>query len=366
MKKILVYGMSENSGGIESVIMNYYRRIDKNRFQFDFIIHDDKIAYEDEIKSFGGKIFNLTPRRNYFVYKKEIKKFFKNNAKNYDAIWVNSCTLSNIDYLKLAKKYGIKLRIIHSHNSRNMGTALTFILHHFNKLIVNKYATDFWSCGELASKWFYNKKIINSSAHKIINNAIDVELFRFNKDIRNSYRKELGIENDFVIGNVGRLHFQKNQEFLIDIFEEIKKVKHNSKLLLIGDGEDKEKLMKIVSQKKLENNVIFLGVRSDISNLMHSIDCFVFPSVFEGLPVALFEAQAAGLKIYASDTISDKSKIDSNLIFLSLSLAPSEWARIIVNNYQEGYDRLKSNDKMLISNYNINGQIADFEKFLEG
>ncbi len=366
MKKILIYGVTENSGGVESVIMNYYRKLNKEKFQFDILVHKTKVAYEDEIKSLGGNIFYVPPRRdNYFLYKKELKKFFKENAKNYEAIWVNVCGLSNIDYLKYAKKYGIKTRIIHSHNSKNMGSILTEILHKINRLFIRKVATDFWSCGELASRYFYNKKIINSNKHKIINNAIDVDKFRFNEKTRNEYRKELGIENEFVIGHVGRLHFQKNQEFLIDIFAEIQKCNQNSKLVLVGDGEDKEKLVQKIKEKDLQDKVLFLGIRKDIPYLLQTFDTFVFPSLFEGLPVVLFEAQAAGLKIFAADTISDKSKITSNFKFLSLKSPAKEWAELILNCCEEGYDRLISNEEMKKSNYDIDKQIIDFEKFLE-
>jgi len=366
MKKILVYGITENSGGVESVIMNYYRKLDKKEYQFDFLVHKKKVAYEDEIKSLGANIFYITPRReNYLLYKKELKNFFKENSKNYEALWVNVCGLSNIDYLKYAKKYGIKTRIIHSHNSKNMGSILTEILHKINKLFIKKYATDFWSCGELASKYFYSKKLMTTENHKIINNAINVDNFKYKDDIREAYRKELGLEDSFVVGHIGRLHFQKNQEFLIDIFEEIQKLKLNAKLLLIGDGEDKEKLMQKIKEKHIEDKVIFLGIRKDIANLMQAFDVFVFPSRFEGLPVVLFEAQASGLNIFAADTISEKSKITSNFKFRSIETSAKEWAADIVGTHKDDYDRIQPNEEMKKSNYNIDKQIIDFEKFLE-
>lgn len=366
MKKILVYGITENSGGVESVIMNYYRKLDRTKFQFDILVHKHKVAYEEEIKNLGGNIYYITPRReNYFQYKKELKSFFKQNADNYDAIWVNVCGLSNIDYLKYAKKYGIKTRIIHSHNSKNMGSILTEILHKFNKLFIKKYATDFWSCGELASRYFYSNKIIAGKYHKIINNAVDIDKFKFNNDVRLQCRTELRLNNNFVVGHIGRLHFQKNQEFLIDIFDEIQKLKPNSMLVLVGDGEDKEKLIQKINEKGISDKVIFLGIRKDVELVMQTFDSFVFPSLFEGLPVVLFEAQAAGLKIFAADTISEKSKITSNFEFLSLESSPKYWAEKIVKECDNNYDRMLSNQEMKNSNYNIENQIVEFEKFLE-
>ena len=177
MYKILVFGMTENPGGVESVIMNYYHYMDKNTFHFDFLCNSyNKIAFEEEIISNGSQTFHFPARsKNYKKYKKELKNFFENNASKYDAIWVNVCSLANIDYLKMAKKYGIKRRIIHSHNSQNMDSRLRGILHKYNKKRIAYYVTDFWSCSKEASEWFYDSSIIKKSI--IISNAIDVEKY---------------------------------------------------------------------------------------------------------------------------------------------------------------------------------------------
>ena len=147
MKRVLVFGVTENPGGVESVIMNYYRNIDRNKIQFDFLCNTKEVAYEDEIIKMGGKIYKITGRSvNRRQYMNDMEKFFSENAKKYTTIWVNVCSLANIDYLKFAKKYGIKYRIIHSHNSENMDSKLRGLLHKFNKKIIIKYATDFWAC----------------------------------------------------------------------------------------------------------------------------------------------------------------------------------------------------------------------------
>lgn len=155
MFRILVFGMTENPGGVESFLMNYFRHIDKSKIQFDFLCNSHEfIAYEEEIRSSGSRIFHITARSKHWKkYSKELKKVFAGHASEWDAIWVNVCSLANIDYLKMAKKYGITKRIIHSHNSQNMDSWLRGILHKWNRLCLAGYATDFWACSENAARW---------------------------------------------------------------------------------------------------------------------------------------------------------------------------------------------------------------------
>lgn len=210
LKKILVFGITENPGGVESVIMNYYRNIDREKVHFDFLCNSEVVSYEDEILSLGGKIFKVTARsKDYKKYKEDMKSFFENNAKEYSAIWVNVCSLANIDYLKYAKRYGIKRRIIHSHNSRNMDSFLREMLHRLNKLIINEYATDFWACSEDAGKWFYCRSIRNSNKFLIVNNAIDLEKYKYNPRIREEYRAKMGLQDKFVVRKYWKTTFSE-------------------------------------------------------------------------------------------------------------------------------------------------------------
>ena len=338
MKKILVFGITDLPGGVESVIMNYYRNIDRKKIQFDFLCNTEKVAYEDEIKLLGGTIYRITARsKDIKKYKKDMKDFFGKHSKEYSTIWVNICSLANIDYLKYAKKYGIKHRIIHCHNSQNMDSFLRGLLHRWNKLFITKYATDFWSCSDDASKWFFRKKIMQSDRYLVIKNAINLERFKYNEKIRNDYRKELDLENKFVIGHVGRFHFQKNHKFLIKVFNEIHKNDKTALLLLIGNGEEQEEIKKMVKSYDLEKHVRFLGPRQDVAELMQAMDVFIFPSVFEGLGVVLIEAQTAGLPIYASANVipSEVEIIKENFNFLSLSYGELYWADKILNDFKE-------------------------------
>ena len=365
MKKILVFGITENPGGIESVIMNYYRHIDRKKIQFDFLCNTEKVSYEKEINALGGKIYRITARsQNTKKFKKDMENFFVKHANEYFAIWVNVCSLANIDYLKYAKKYGISKRIIHAHNSQNMDSFLRGILHRFNRILIGRYATDFWTCSDEASKWFYSKKIINSSKYVIIKNAINCDIYKFDKEIRDNYRKQFNIESDeLVIGNVGRMHFQKNQEYIIKIFNDINKSIPKSKLFLVGDGPDKGKIEKLIKEYKQQNNIILLGVRDDVNCLMQMFDVFLFPSLFEGLPLAPIEAQAASLPVYLSKgRISSKVIINKKLIhFIDLDEGANRWANIIINTYKN-YDRnLLDMDLIRKSGYDI---ITEAERLL--
>ncbi len=363
MKRVLVFGMTENPGGVESVIMNYYRNMDLDRINFDFLCNTLTVAYEREILQMGGRIFKITARsKNYKQYHQDMKNFFQEHAKEYDTIWVNVCSLANIDYLKYAKKYHIKYRIIHSHNSQNMDSFFRGLLHRFNKLFIKKYATDFWTCSEIAGTWFYGKKILKSDKYRYIPNAIHLEKFAFNEKVRENVRKELKLENQFVIGNVGRLHYQKNQSFLIQVFAELKKKEKNAKLVLVGQGPDEQKLKEEVRTLQIEQDVLFLGVREDVEKLLQAFDVFVLTSRFEGLVVALLEAQASGLPIVsASQNIQKQIKIIDDFTFLSLEDDLDLWVNAILA-YQNmerksekvkkqmqnaGYDIKKESNKIL-------------------
>ena len=169
MFNILIFGMNDNPGGVESFLMNYARNFDKTKVHMDFLCNTKVVAYENELTDMGCKVIKVTARRDNPVrYKKDMKAFFKEHAAEYDVIWVNLCSLANIDYLKMAKKYGIPVRIIHSHNSKNMDSRLRGILHKINKKKIGRIATDYWACSYEAAKWFYPDKIINSGQYRLI------------------------------------------------------------------------------------------------------------------------------------------------------------------------------------------------------
>ena len=340
MYNVLVFGMTENPGGVESFLMNYYRRIDLDRFHFDFLCNSyDPVAFEDEIHAMGGRTVHFTSRRqNPIRFRKELEAFFVKHAKEYQAIWVNVNSLANIDYLKMAKKYGIPRRIIHSHNAQNMDTKLRGILHEANRDAVGRYATDFWACSEYAAKWFYagrgGKGELRHPA-VVIHNAIDFEKFRGGITRREEYREKAGGGADwrdqYIITCAGRLHFQKNQKFAIDVMEELVPEMPDARLVLIGQGEDEQMLRAYAEEKGVENEVYFAGVVTDIPGWLGASDFFIFPSVFEGLGIAGLEAQASGLPTLASaDVIPKDIAVTDRLHFFPLEKGPAEWANEII------------------------------------
>lgn len=332
MYKILVFGMTENPGGVESVIINYYRAIDKEKFQFDFLCNSyEKVAYEDELISYGAKTIHFPARSQDVVeYKKQLEQFYKEHAHEYEAIWVNICSLANIDYLKLAKKYGIKKRIIHSHNSQNMDSKLRGLLHAYNKMNLQKYATDYWACSYEAADWFFKPGLKEKSVQ--IHNAISLNKMAFDEEKRNKHRKELNWEDKFVIGNIGRFHFQKNQLFLLEIFAALEKIMPDARLVLIGQGEDEPALKQKAEQLNLMDKVCFAGLQYDIQGWLSAFDFFLFPSVFEGLPLVSLEAQANGVIMLASDTaVPTQARINPNFAVYELSENAEAWAKKVAD-----------------------------------
>ncbi len=348
MVNILVFGMTANPGGMESCVMNYYRHINKEEVHFDFLVNiSEKMAFEDEVSQAGSKVFRIAAKReNYSLYKKQMKDFFENNADKYDAIWINSLLLSNIDYLIYAKKYGIKKRIIHSHNSKNVGTTVNAITHWINKQRVGKYATDFWMCSLDAGKWFYNESELAKAVY--IYNAINVKdmLYDESKDLE--IRRKYNLEGKYVIGNVGRLDFQKNQMFAIDVISKLVAKMDNAMMVFVGQGDDEMILKDKVKTLGLSDKILFTGVQSDISAWLSSFDFFLFPSIFEGLGIAALEAQANGLPVLASmDVIPQDAKVNDNFTFFELEKSADEWADKII----EMSGMARENQDVILQNF---------------
>ncbi len=338
-KKVLVFGITDKSGGVESVIMNYYRNIKRSTIQFDFLCNTEKVAYEDEITNLGGKIYRVPARsKDYKAYKKALKSFFKNHASEYDSIWVNVCSLANIDYLKYAKKYGIKKRIIHAHNSKNMDSKLRGLIHMINRVNIDAYATDFWTCSESSRLWFYPE--LRSSRVKKVKNAFDLEKFQFDEKKRKDFRIKYKLGNKKAIVNVGRLNFQKNQDLILNLSSKVK-----AEFFLVGTGEDETKIKARIKAENLKN-VHALGEQKDIQQILSGGDLFLFPSLFEGSPVALYEAEANGIKTVASkESYTEGRKLGKSINLLSLKKSENEWVDTINDALKSKEDRAKSSEE---------------------
>ena len=365
MKRILVFGMTENPGGVESFIINYYRHIDRNRIQFDFLCNTfQEVAYENELKQLGANVYHIISRRqNRQKFRAQLTDLFKVHAKEWDAVWVNVCSLANIDYLKTAKRYGVKQRIIHSHNSRNMEGLIRRILHEWNKLSLRSYATDYWACSEEAADWFYKGAARKQTV--IIPNAIDVKQYKHDPDRRKEIRYKLGLTDCFVIGNIGRLHFQKNQSFLIDVFAEYRKRRKDAFLLLVGGGEDEAMLKSKADEKGLSPVIYFAGVQHNITDYLDCFDLVLFPSRFEGLSIAALEAQANGLPVLLSDRCSQDTVVNGNVSRLALDVGTDVWCEEIDSLRRQGRDSITVIEKRFREKgFDLENEIHRLERLL--
>lgn len=302
-----------NSGGVEAVIMNYYRAIDKSKYQFDFIVDEDsKLPQKDEILSLGGRIFVVPSYSKIFAYNKALKNLFLENK--YEIVHANLTTL-NIFSLRIAKKCGIKTRISHSHNTIGKGEFLKSCLKNVFKIFSNKYLTDRFACSEEAGKFlFKNKDFV------VVKNAIDYDKFKFDLEDRKKIREDLGvISNEVLIGHIGRFNNQKNHQFIIDVFNKLHHDNDNFKLLLIGEGPDKQNIIQLVNDLKLTDAVIFRDVVLEPYKYYSAMDLFIFPSKYEGFGNVAIEAQVSGLNVLASNYVPKVTKISKKIKYLDLN-----------------------------------------------
>ena len=343
-------------GGLEAMLMNYYRYIDREQIQFDFLVHRPEEAdYHDEIRALGGTIFHL-PQLNPFSssYKKALADFFHTHPE-YRLIHVHLNCMSSV-VLKVAKSCGVPYRIAHSHSS-NQVKNLKYPIKKYCKRQIPQYATKLFACGVDAGSFMFG-----NADYELLYNAIDVRDYTYSPERYTSMRQQLGIaEDELLIGHIGKFRYQKNQSFLVDVFAEIIKSR-KAKLLLIGTGELVDTVQEKVHTMGLADQVIFTGVRADVADLLQAMDVFVFPSMYEGLPVVLIEAQAAGLPCLMSDTVAIESKKTDLVTTLPLSSGALQWADKSIeiaatkrcNTYEEimksGYD-IRENAKRLQNYY---------------
>ena len=313
-------------GGVEAVIMNYYRHIDKTKVQFDFICDSDStnIPYE-EIESLGGRVILCPPYQKLFKYIKFLTKLFKENK--YTIIHSNINVLS-VFPLYAAKKAHVPVRIAHSHSTSNKKEWKKNIVKNILRPFSKRYATDYFACSELAGRYMFGNKTFNEGKVTVINNAVDLNNFKFNKKYRKDLRKEFNIKDDaFVIGHIGRFVKQKNHDYLIDIFNEVHKSNKNTILLLIGQGPLNEEIKNKVDSLGLTDSVIFAGQRTDVNKLYSAMDMFLFPSLYEGLGMVLIEAQTNGLGCVVASTVPDLARISNKFYSLDLSEDVSVWSK---------------------------------------
>ena len=365
---VLQIGMTKNIGGLETYLMQQFEHINNDIVRYDFvnITGEYDIVFSDKIKQAGSNIYNICSRhKNPILHYWQWIKLLRKYKNKYKAIVLNANSLEYVFPIFIAKFFNIKMRVIHSHNAgfENKIGILRKILINFNKLLLNVGATDYLACSQKAGEWMFgkNKKFV------LIHNAINVNEYRYDLEERQKKRKELKLENRFVIGHVGRFVYQKNHDFLIDIFNEVHKILPEAMLLLIGDAvEDKSYLNEVkqkVKELNLEENIRFLGMRNDVPEIMQAMDCFLFPSRFEGLGIVIIEAQTAGLPCYVSSVIPNEVKITNLVDFISLNEFPENWAEKIIKN--KNYKRKDISKEIIKAGYDIDTEIKKVQNFYE-
>lgn len=353
MIKVLHLFTTLNNGGVESFLYNYYSNMDKSKIKFDEVVCGKEVGYmEPMFEKLNSKVYHVVRfKENPIKHCMSVAKIIKEG--NYDIIHCHG--YKSIIGLIFAKKYKCKVRIIHSHMAY---IKENFLQKSIRKLIVfmaNRIATDKFACGIDAAIWLFGKKEYENNKVTIINNAINLNNYSYSEEKRKKIRKELELKDEFVIGNVARLTYQKNQEYLLEIMKEILKEDSSSKLLLVGEGEDEIKLKKMCDELDISKNVIFVGVREDVADILSAIDIFVLPSRYEGLPVVLAEVQASGLISIISDNVTNEMNVTNTLYYFSLKKSHKEWCEYIfkLGNKRNKIDRNENIALMKGGKYDI-------------
>ncbi len=363
MKRVLIVGFTENLGGVERLIYSYYKELDRNKLQFDFLINVEKVPFRSEIEKLGGRFF-VIPRKtkDYVGYKNRLKAFFDKYAKEYIAFWFNSNSLANLDYLTYAYHYGIKKRIVHSHNTKETRGIVYKVFHQLNKGKDRRMATDYWACSVDAGRFFFGEEIVKSDRFRVINNAINLKEFSFDGKKRAEWRGKIGIDDNVILyGNVGRLSYQKNHAFLFRTFKKFVSKNENAHLILIGTGELEDDIKKQLKDLELEQYVSLMGRQFDIPGILQALDAFLMPSHYEGLPIAAIEAQAAGLPCILSDTITKEVKFLDSCKYESIN-SEDKWVLAM----EKAAEIPRSSDRAAIqeAGFDIEKETAKLEEYL--
>ncbi len=325
-------------GGSQAMVMNIYRNIEREKIQFDFIVDSSNEQYfADEIKQLGGKIYSMPKFKgtNLLEIKKKWNRFFIEHPE-YKILHSHVRSYASI-YLPIAKKHGVKT-IIHSHSTSN-GCGMSALMKAVLQYPLRYQADYFFGCSKKSGEWLFGKKIVVSDKFFVIKNAINIELYKPDPEIRKQYRKQLNIEEKAkVFVHIGRLHEAKNHMFLLEVFSLIKKKYDDAILVLVGDGDLKNKIISKINELELNKSVYMLGARNDVPNILKCSDCFLFPSNWEGLPVTVIEAQAAGLPCLISDRVTREVAISDLVKYLSVDNGVNIWMNEVERTTMEKRD----------------------------
>lgn len=354
-------------GGIETMIMNLYRRIDREKVQFDFLAHYGReAAYNDEIRAMGGRIYEMPPLKDgnrvcywrLFAYRKALNEFFQEHQE-YRVLHGHMTNTASI-YMPIAKKHGVQCLISHSHNT-HAKAELSGVITDILQKPIYKYATDFFACSEAAMHWFYPEALIASGRVQVLANAVDAARFRFHPEKREQLRRELDLEGKLAAVCVARFRPEKNQGFLLDVLREMRRLGVDAVLVFAGEGPCEDEVKAKAKAYGLEEHTRFLGMRTDIPDILSAADAFVLPSLWEGLPVTVIEAQASGLHCVVSQGLTEEMNVLGMVEYISLKAAPAEWAGALVKAAR--YPRRDTYEEMRASGYDINTTAPWLQEF---
>ena len=363
MKKIKILCLLnslDKCNGISTYIMNYYSRINHDYFEFDFYITDDNILdeYKNCISKNNDRIFiGKRIKLNTFINeKKNFKKILE--EEKYDIVYSNILYTAFFYFIE-AKKMGVKHRILHSHNTPSKSLCgIKNILYEVSKKLAVMSSNIYFACSDYAGKYLFNKR-----HYYIIHNAVDTKLYKYNKEIREKYRKKLNIKDEYCIVHIGRFNEQKNHKYIVEISKEIVRFEKNVKIFFIGYGELEEETRKKVEKYGLDDKIVFLGIRNDITSILQAMDVFILPSLYEGLPLVSIEAQAAGLPNILSSKITREVEITQNVKFIDIEEKNiDEWCKNILK--YKMFERENLENEVSKSGYNIEEEVCKFEKIL--
>ena len=343
-------------GGLETMLMNYYRHIDRSRVQFDFLVHRDFEAdYDQEILSLGGKIHRISRLIPWSGnYRKELKAFF-NSHPEYKIVHVHQDCLSSVA-LQCAKECGIPVRIAHCHSS-SQDKNLRYLIKRYYMRLIPTYATDLFACSQAAGNWMFR-----GAPFRVIPNGIFLSDYRYDPETAHTVRQSLALGDGPVIGHVGRFDPVKNHTFLLDIFRHIIQTEPRAKLLLVGDGALRNAMEEKAATLGIREQVVFAGLRSDVPQLLQAMDAFAFPSIYEGLPVSIIEAQAAGLPCLVSTGVPAECALIPELVsHKSLETSAEEWAAELLK--MAAMPREDHSDELRSAGYDITANATELEEY---
>lgn len=359
-----------SKGGIETVVLSIFNNIDKNKFHIDFLVHgvDENNKIHEKLMQSGAFIYYVTPR--YLSYRQNIADIMNVLLNNHFDIVHAHMDISSYFVLRIARKLGIRVRIAHSHNTASQFSQSRSLMCNFAHKMLLEYAkhelrrlsTHFIACSDAAGKWLFGDDICRSDRYLLYRNGINVDEFIYDNLVREKLRKDLKISNNFVIGHIGRFSPQKNHKFLIRVFKEVYNECCKARLLLVGEGELLPQIREEVHKCGLPDEaVIFAGVRSDTYRIYQAMDIMVMPSLYEGLPLVMVEAQASGLKVIASNNVTNEAKLIPETEFLPLS-DPYIWIEKILQ-CSRGYIRKNTKNYIVDAGYSVEDNIKVLENF---